>query len=289
MIRLERLQEQAVRAERTTDYKRAEELLQEALRNSVAIEETPSTVSILINLARLDRLHLHTGNGRNAIDSALLKLTPEMELYPEAAQEKAMIELSGGNHQLALEWARKAAETERGGAAGRRLNLVGRILLLQQRDGEAALLLEKALKLNAAAGSREEEANSLRLLGIIARNAKKPAESTQLLSRALELDKELAASGKIALDLEELALTAESAGSAEGAARYLQRAYLVHFGAARYGRAAAMQERCIRLYEMLNDRTNAEKARLTAKTMAELINGQRSGKSPATTSPSSKP
>lgn len=288
-LRTETLLEQAIRAEQKNDIKRAQALLEESLRLSTAVEDTRTTIRTLINLARLQRIHLQAANASNAIDSALMLLTQDMDMYPEAAQEKALLLLGSGNTSSALEWANKSINSEKGVELGKRLNLAGRILLLQGKDQDAAVIINQALKQNTAAGHAEEQANSLRMLGIISRSSKNYPDSEKLLTEALELDKKLAISSKIAADLEELASTAIAGGKPKAAVSYLQRAYLVHFGAGRLGKAGAVQDRCAEIFTGLNDRENADKARETSRVIAEMLKTQPAVNVPETTKPSSRP
>ncbi len=284
-IRSEKLIEQAIRAEQKNEITRAELLLEESFKLSAAVEDTPATVRALINIGRLNRLHQQTTKARNAIDSALTMLTPEMEMYPEAAQEKALLELAAGNSASALSWAQKSVDTEKGAHLGRRLNLVGRVMILQGNDQDASKILDIALKQNIAVSNIEEHANSLRMLGIIARNDRKYTASEKILLEALTLDKNIAVSNKIALDLEELANTAKSDGKLKEAIGYLQRAYLVNSSSGRLHQAKTMKEKCAEIFELLNDKVNADKSRDTAIS----ISNQLKGSSPETTRPSKSP
>ncbi|HEX9080573.1 MAG TPA: tetratricopeptide repeat protein, partial [Desulfuromonadaceae bacterium] len=125
-VRAETLIQRAVRAEHKGDLPEAENLLTESLRLSTSIEDNPAMAAARINLARLYRLRHDTARAREAIDGALALLGTEADSYGEAAQEKALIELTTDSG-VALAWAHKAVTAERGSWGGRRLNLLGRI------------------------------------------------------------------------------------------------------------------------------------------------------------------
>jgi tetratricopeptide (TPR) repeat protein len=288
-LKAEKLLEQAIRAEQKNEIALSKSLLEEAVRLSSSVEQTESTVTALINLARLQRVHLNPKDAAATIDAALLKLNPQMSMYAEAAQEKALILLTTGNLALAEQWARNSVESERGGELGRRMNLSGRILLLQARDHEAAEMVKRALQLNISSGVVEEQANSLRMLGIIARNSKNYKDSQKLLTEALQLDKDIAASGKIAADLEELAVTASAVGNKDQAAGFLQRAYSVHHAAGRLPKARKVLQQSVELYLNLGDRSSYERATATLTELDKLIKNQTPVTAPETIRPSSSP
>ncbi|HEX9078518.1 MAG TPA: tetratricopeptide repeat protein, partial [Desulfuromonadaceae bacterium] len=205
-----------------------------------------------------------------------------------AAQEKARVELSS-NSALALEWAQKAVAAEKGNFTGRRLNLLGRIQVAQGDLTAADDTLKKALDANRSNELREEEANSLRMLGIVARKQHRFVDAERLLTEALELDKLLGVSVKIGTDLEELALTARDAGKPEKAADYLGRACDVHLNGGRPGQAGADMTALADLYGQLGDSRKAEAARRRAREITAGQTSQKPGRSVETTNPSSSP
>jgi len=111
----------------------------------------------------------------------------DSRLLAEAAYKKALLELAQDRPETALEWAQKAIEAERGNALGRRLNLAGRIQLARGKWSDAEALAGKALDENRSAGQSEEKANSLRILGIVARNEKDHDRGARLLQEALQI------------------------------------------------------------------------------------------------------
>ena len=217
-----------IRAEQKGDVLEAERLLAESLRLSTSIEDNPAKARARINLARLYRLRP---------DPALALLETGSDFYAEAAQEKALIELPSDS-AVALAWSQKAVAAEKGTFMGRRLNLLGRIQMVRG-DATATITLTKALDLNRANGHAEEEANSLRMMGILARKHQSFVDAERLLTEALEIDKRIGVSTKVALDLEELSLTALASGATDKAITCLRRAHEVNLGSGRTRQAAA--------------------------------------------------
>lgn len=286
--RAEALVLRAVRAEQKGDVQEAEQLLAESLRLSASIEDNPATARARINLARLYRLRNDTARARETIDGALALLGTEADSYGEAAQEKALIELTTDSG-VALAWAHKAVTAERGSWGGRRLNLLGRIQVGRGDLTTADATLKKALEANRGSGHAEEEANSLRMLGIVARGQQRLADAGRLLNEALEIDKRIGVSVKIGTDLEELALTARSAGDLENTAGYLERACDVHLNGGRAVRAATDLTTLAEVFGKLGNPQKEEEARKKAQQIAEQQTAQQPGTSPQTTRPSSSP
>ncbi|MBC8018473.1 MAG: tetratricopeptide repeat protein, partial [Verrucomicrobia bacterium] len=198
-----------VRAEQKGNYPEAEKLLAEALATSSSIEDYPARTTALINLARLHRLRHDLPNAESYIDQALVLLTKDSPLFAEATHEKALLELTKGNPATALEWAQKSIAAEQGNLRGTRRNLASRIQVVLGNWSAADALARAALDENRSAHQAEEEANSLRIMGIVARNDKKYSQGEQFLQEALSIDKRIGKSSKIAADLEELAITAD--------------------------------------------------------------------------------
>ncbi|QEM68471.1 tetratricopeptide repeat protein [Geobacter sp. FeAm09] len=287
--RADTLLKRAIRAEQKGEAAEADRLFREALTISSSIEDTPAKAVELINLARLSRLHNDLAAAAAAIDAALALLTSQGNLYSEAAHEKALICLAGGDPATALTWAQRAAAAETGTSLGRRLNLVGRIFLAQGEWLKAGQTVKRALEENRGDNNREERANSLRMLGILARHGNDPDGAEQLLKEALGIDKQIGASAKIAADLEELAATARAAGDHNKTARYLERASDVHYNAGRFGAAGVAQSALADLFSQLGDGSRAEASRAKARELAERASAQKPTTPPATTSPSSSP
>jgi tetratricopeptide (TPR) repeat protein len=289
-VRAESLLVRAVRAEHKGDVKEAENLLRESLVVSTSIEDNSAKAMALINLARLQRLGHDPASATVDIDSALdLLRTAEAGIYAEAAQEKALIVLSTNNADAALSWAEKSVAAEKGNLLGRRLNLLGRIQLVRGDTANSTATLNKALSENHGSGNAEEEANTLRMLGIIARSGNNITEAERLLNEALEIDKRIGVSGKIAIDLEDLAATARLAGNHENEVKYLERAYEVHLNSGRTRQAIATQTTLVEVFNLLGDFDKADKARKTAQTLMDTSKIQQPGISPDTIKPSKSP
>jgi tetratricopeptide (TPR) repeat protein len=255
----------AVIAEQKGDIKYAEKFFQESLRLSASIGDNKGKAIALINLARLYRLRFQDKTKtREAINSALELLTPESDLYPEAAQEKALSELDSSNIPSALQWGEKAAATEKGALLGIRLNLLGRVQMAGGDKSAAEITLQKALIENRRVEHSEEEANSMRMLAIIARGGKRLQESDQMLSAALEIDKRLGASSKIAIDMEELAATSLASGATDKALTWLELAYEVNHNGGRQRKAVANLNALADVLENIGQAEEAGKARKKA-------------------------
>ncbi|KAA0895011.1 tetratricopeptide repeat protein [Oryzomonas rubra] len=287
--RADTLLKRAIRAEQKGDGAEAEKLLREALAVSSSIEDIPAKSVELINLARLSRLNSDLAAAAAAIDAALGLLTPQADFYGEAAHEKALVCLASGDPATALAWAERSVAAGPGTSLGRRLNLVGRILLAQGEWLKAGQTVKRALEENRGDYNREERANSLRMLGIVARNGKDFGGAEQLLKEALGIDKQIGASAKIASDLEELAATARAGGDLNKTARYLERAYDVHYSAGRFKAAGAAQCALADLFSKLGDNSKAEASQAKARELAERTSTQKPAMPPATTNPSNNP
>jgi tetratricopeptide (TPR) repeat protein len=278
-----------VRAEQKGDRLDAEQFLLQSLAASSSIEDNPARAMALINLARLYRLQHDLAKAESCIDRALATTGIDARLSGEGAYEKALIELAKGSPATALEWAQKAIAAEQGGELGSRLNLAGRIQLMRGDVKDAEALAVKALSENRSSGQAEEEANSLRILGLVARNGKEYALGMQFLQDALQIDKRIGKSGKIAADLAELGETARAAGDLKGAATYLQRAGEVNLAGGRLRQAAENQEALARVYAAAGDAEGAARAGDTAQKLKSQAASQGLGTPSATISPSSKP
>lgn len=278
-----------VRAEQKGNYQEAEKLLSEALTTSSSIEDYVGRTTALINLARLHRLQHDLLKSESFIDQALALPTTDPRQTAEAAQEKALLELAKGNPAQALEWAQQALATEPGNLRGSRRNLTARIQLLLGNRSAADTLARAALPENRSSGQAEEEANSLRIMGIIARHETKYSESVLYLQEALVIDKRIGKSAKIALDLEELAAVAQQAGNLQTAADYLARAYDVNNAADRLQQALHNQVALAKIYEVLGNPLKAAMARDLVQKLAARSGVQQPPTSPETIKPSSKP
>ena len=288
-LRAETALSRGIRAEQRGDSPEAEKQLAQSLSLSTSVEDYPARATALINLARLHRLQHDLPKAETSIDQALAIAGVDSRLLAEAAFEKALMELAKDRPETALEWANKAIAAEQGGALGSRLNLAGRIQLVRGRWSDADVLARKALAENRSAGQAEEEANSLRILGIVARHEKKYDRGTQFLQEALLIDKRIGKSDKIATDLGELAETARNAGKLRESAAYLERAFEVNLAGGRLRQALENQESLAGVYTTLGEEDKASRARETARKLKSPAASQTPGGSSATTNPSSRP
>lgn len=279
----------SIRAEQKGDRPEAERLLTQSLNTSSSIENYPARSQALINLARLNRLSHNLSKAETYIDQVLETADMEAHLSAEAAYEKALIKLVMGNPAHALEWAQKAVTSEPGSALGRRLNLVGRIQLVRGAWSDADTYARKALSENRASGQVEEEANSLRILGVVARNEKNYDLGEIFLQEALEIDKRIGKSAKIAVDLGELSKTARDAGNLKVAANYLERAYQVNLAAGRLRQAMENQQVLAVLYATQAEEHKSARAREAVRKLELQIANQSQNDPSDTTNPSSRP
>lgn len=288
-LRAETALKRGIRAEQKGDMLEAESLLIQSLTSSASIEDIPAKTTALINLARLYRLRHDLQRAEASIEQALTTAADDPALSAEAAYEKALIELAKNDPTTALEWAQKAIAAEKGNALGRRLNLAGRIHLVLGNLDQAQRFAEKALAENRSDGQNEEQANSLRILGSVARGEKKYLRGRQLFQEALQIDKRIGKSGKIAADLGELAATARAAGNPAESATWLERAFQVNLAGGRLIQARENQEALADIYMLLGERQKAATARETAQKLGSQIEHQDQGSSSATTNPSNSP
>jgi tetratricopeptide (TPR) repeat protein len=278
-----------VRAEQKGNYLEAYNFLNEALTIGTSIEDNSVRITSLINLARLYRLQHNLPQAEQYMNQALAVMNGDSTLFAEAAHEKSLLELSLGNPSTALTWAQRSMERENGNLLGTRQNLASRVNLVLGNGNAAQSLAHKALENNRSSGQAEEEANSLRILGIIARNDGKNGESQRVLLDALAIDKRIGRSGKIAVDLEELATTSQTIGDLKQAALYLGRACDIHEAAGRLEPAMKNQLSLAGIYDALGDTINAGTSRDLAWKLSKQIETLKSQNSSVTMSPSNKP
>jgi tetratricopeptide (TPR) repeat protein len=289
LLRAETALNRGLRAQEQGDAITAERFLTQALALSSSVEDYPLKTTALINLARLYRLQHDLSKAGICIDQALAAAADDPRLSAEAAYEKALLELAKDDPSTALEWVQKSITAQQGSALGRSLNLAARIQIVRGRWSEAEALAGKALYENRSAGEFEEQANSLRILGIVARDQKNYAAAGMFLREALQIDKRIGKSGKIAADLEELAATARSAGNLKDSASYLERAYELHQAGGRFRQAGQNQEALAGVYAALGEELKANSARETARKLSIRDGAQQPGSSSTTTNPSSRP
>jgi tetratricopeptide (TPR) repeat protein len=288
-LRAETSLNRGIRAEQRGDSIAAEELLNRSLSISSSIEDDPARTVALINLARLYRQRQDLLKAEACIDHAIAIINTDSGLHAEVAYEKALIELGQGRTATALEWAQKAITAERGNMLGSRLNLAARIQLVRGTWKEAGELARKALNESRSDGQTEEEANSLRILGVVARNENDFNRGSQLLQEALQIDKQIGKSSKVAADLGELAETSRKAGKLRESATYLERAYEVNRAGGRLRQAMENQESLAEVYTAMGEEQLAARAHEAARRFAVPEVLQQPGSSSATINPSSRP
>jgi tetratricopeptide (TPR) repeat protein len=288
-LRAETALSRGIRAEQRGDNSEAEKQLTQSLSLSTSVEDYPARATALINLSRLHRLQHDLPKAETSIGLALAIAGIDSRLFAEAAYEKALLELARDRPETALEWANKAIAAEPGNALGSRLNLAARIQFVRGRWNDADALARKALAENRSAGQMEEEANSLRILGVVARDENKFDRGTEFLQEALLIDKRIGKSGKIAADLGELAETARNAGNLRESAAYLERAYEVNLAGGRLRQALENQESLAAVFTTLGEADKASRARETARKLESPAASQTPSGSSTTINPSSSP
>jgi len=204
----------------------AQKLLHEAFRLASALDDLDGQIITLLNQSRLARHSTQPQLAKKLADQAL-SLANGTAHYADAAQEKSLQELSTHRLDEAGHWAETALAAEQGKLLGRRLNLMARIALAKGNRGEANQYAEQALAANRGDELVVEQANSLRILGMIKTREGQLATAEELLQEALTLDKQQAASAKIAADLEALAELAIVKGEQNRQQEYQRRAKAV--------------------------------------------------------------
>lgn len=252
--------ERGIRAEQKGEILQAEKYLADSLRISSSIEDNSARITSLINLARLNRLNNKPASATPHIDQAIKLSEGVPILMAEAAYEKALIELAQNHIAEALTWAVKSLSSDNAEPKGKRLNLIARIHRAAGNKIEASSYSVMAREENHGSGQSEEEANSLRLLGSIAREERRFDEAGKLLMEALEIDKHAGESVKIAHDLNELAALANDLGDLNMMLDYLERALSVQLNGNRIEEAAATQLRISEIYRKAGKISQAEKA-----------------------------
>jgi len=231
----------------------------EALRLHGSIENLDGMTVARINMARTHRLRGDLRSARSVIDPALALLPEPSDLAPELFFENAKIYLAAGDLVAAKDWSLRSAALEKGGELGRRLNLVGTVLLRGGSAQEAREQVERALKVNRDRGMAVEEANSLRLLGEIHLGQGRNAEAIHCFNAALLLDKDLGLGKKIASDLRGLGAAASKNDDLAGAVAYYRRAVAVSLSGGDAGAAAEATARLAELYRKAGEPLPASK------------------------------
>lgn len=251
--------QRGIRAEARGERLRAFEEFAESLRINRSIENSEGMVVSLVNSSRV---HRHNGDAATAlavINGAIPLVTPRSPLYSEVAFEMAQALLLSGELNEASMWASKAAAAENGVKRGMMVNLLARTLYLKGTMAEAEAMAREALLLNRENGLREEEANTLRLLGDLQVNGKRRAEAAESFSQALAIDKALGKSRKIAADLRALAFLSQSQSDQDPALVFYRRAFAVSSAGGDWSGAADDLLEMSRIHEKRGEKEQSER------------------------------
>jgi len=204
----------------------AQKLLREALQLASSLDNKEGQIITLLNQSRLARHNRNVQLSALSLEQAMTQSAGTI-YYADVAQEKALHELAVNHLDEATHWAEIARDAEQGNLIGRRFNLLARIALKKNEVSVSERFAEQALAATKNVGQESEQANTLRILGIIKARTGQWDKAEKLLQEALTLDRQQATPAKIASDLEALA---ELAGLKKEPARqqeFLQRAKVV--------------------------------------------------------------
>ncbi len=204
----------------------AAKLLQDALRLASSIDDRGGRTITLLNQSRIARHKGEKTEAARLVELALLN-SSGTALYADVAQEKSIQQIESGQLDEAFKWAKISNDSESGELSGRRLNLLARILFLKGDFNEAVRMAEMALSANKSKDIYLEQANSLRILGLIKGREGQFDKGLEMLREALKIDRQQAASLKIAADLEALAEVSGLKNDLAAQKDYLNRALTV--------------------------------------------------------------
>jgi tetratricopeptide (TPR) repeat protein len=226
--RMVELNDRAQRAVALGELQRAAALYRDALRAAEAVEDFHSIGVNALNLAAVYRALGEPEAAQRALDRVLAAPGRfEAAFVAQAAGLKASLALNARELDAAGKWLKRAEDECRPPACriqAALLVLRAQLALESGSAGQARAEASRALAASRSEGSREEEANALRVDGRTAAAQGSHAEAVALLSQALAIDKELALPYKIGLDLIALAETELARGDREAARDYAQRA-----------------------------------------------------------------
>jgi tetratricopeptide (TPR) repeat protein len=230
-LRRERLLELNDRAQRAVargDLRRAEALYREALRNAEAFEDFHSIAVNALNLAAVYQALGEIDAAQRVLERVLAAPERfEKPLVAQAAGLKAALALDARELAAAGDWLKRAEDECQPPACRIQTALLvlrARLALERGAAGESRELAARALAASRSEGSREEEANALRIAGRAAAAQGGHAEAIAQLDQALTIDKQLALPYKIGLDLIALAETELMRNERQAARGYAQRA-----------------------------------------------------------------
>ncbi len=251
--------QKGLRAEETSNLKRAGAEFAEAYRLYSSIENYPGMVTALINSSRLFRTAGELESAEAVTDRAVLLAVNTPELAPEVWFEKAKLSLLKGGVEEALLWSEKALAASPDTEQHRMLNLSARIYLGKGQRARAGELAEEGLKKSRKQSDRQEEANALRLIGELELLEKRQKGAIDRFSEALAIDKELALPRKISADLRALSQCYELMGDRVTAAAYLDRAVEVSVSHGDHKQAVVDLEKLHLLQEQIGQKDAAFK------------------------------
>lgn len=226
--RMVELNDRAQRAVSLGDLRRAAALYRDALQIAESFEDFHSIGVNSLNLAAVYQALGEPEAAQRALKRVLSAPRRfESAVTAQAAGLKASLALNAGDLDSAGKWLKRAEDECRPPACriqAALLVLRAQFALGRGEAGQARIEASRALAASRSEGSREEEANALRVDGRAAAVQGAHAEAVALLGQALVIDKQLALPYKIGLDLIALAETETLRGEREAARDYAQRA-----------------------------------------------------------------
>ncbi len=203
----------------------------EALRFSQALEDAEGIAANAINLSIVRQRQGRFAEARASLAAVLdqRNLKFSNARLAEVSLRQALLDLDEKNLAGADDWMAKATAhcAERCPAGAAIHNVRAQLALQAGRTDAAFLAARSAHDASRASGDQVEQANALRLLGIVGLKNGEAASARQHLEQALAIDRELGAPRKIALDLLALGQAAALGGDRESARAYYARALAV--------------------------------------------------------------
>lgn len=203
----------------------------EALRFSQALEDAEGIAANAINLSIVRQRQGRFADARASLAAVLdqRNLKFSNARLAEVSLRQALLDLDEKNLAGADDWMAKATGhcAERCPAGAAIHNVRAQLALQAGRTDAAFLAARSAHDASRASGDQAEQANALRLLGIVGLKNGEAASARQHLEQALAIDRELGAPRKIALDLLALGQAAALGGDRESARAYYARALAV--------------------------------------------------------------
>ncbi len=250
--------QKGMKAAEKQDYDRALRYYEHALILNRSIENIEGTGINLINIAVIYQKMNNPHDAHKFIDSALALPDLSSVIKSEAAYEKARIYFKENNLTKSKEWAEYALSVNKGPRDGSRVNILGRIALIENRYDEALSLADSALSLNINNKDKLEEANSLRLLAQANMQNGRYEKSNEFYLRALDMDKALGNSHGIAMDLRGIGELFLKKGDVNNSIDFFKRAYNVNINSGDINSALSDLELLEKIYRGLGDEKKAQ-------------------------------